>query len=689
MEASTAAASTVDGLDDDRRPAGLAAERYGDRAAVRYKRDGEWHDVSFAEVGEIVSEIARGLIDLGLQPGDRVVAAVHHPPRVDLRRLRDHQRRRRRRARSTRPTPRRSASGWPATRSRASIVCEDASQVAKIDAGPRRACPRSRHVIVDRARRRRDRARRPARARPRRATPPRSPSARAAVKPEDPYTFIYTSGTTGPPKGCVLTHGNYRASSTRSRSSARSSRRRGRLPLPAARARLRAADPAAVGRPRLDDRLLRRRPEADHPRAQRGPPDLPAVGAADLREALHARHRATATRRRSRRATQVGLKVRAAAGRRPGGPGRAPGSTSTRPSEALFKNVRAAFGGNLKQANTGAAPIAKEILEFFYACGVPVLEGYGMTETSTVVDDPDARPLQARHGRLRAPGLGDQDRRRRRDPAQGPEHLPGLLQDARTSRSARSWTAGCTPATSARSTRTASSRSPAARRTSSSPRAARTSRRPTSRTTSSRPLDLAGRDARRPPAVPGRAGHARPEEAPALAQELGIEDADLAALAEDPKVHELIQGDPRRGQRELRPGRAGQEVHDPRPRPLAGDRRADADAEGQAQRGQREVRRPLRRALQRLSDHARAAGRHVGDAAPAAALGARVGRAQLAARQHDAEHLAHLELRERRRRGSGARRRRTGSTSRSRAWRRRTARAGTRTAPGTGPRGCA
>ena len=51
--------------------------------------------------------------------------------------------------------------------------------------------------------------------------------------------------------------------------------------------------------------------------------------------------------------------------------------------EKLFKNVRAAFGGSLRQATSGAAPIAQEILEFFFACGVPVLEGYGMTETAT------------------------------------------------------------------------------------------------------------------------------------------------------------------------------------------------------------------------------------------------------------------------------------------------------------------
>ena len=57
-----------------------AAGKFGDHAAVKYKRDGTWHDVSFAEVGEIVSEIARGLIDLGIEPGDKVSILAHTRP---------------------------------------------------------------------------------------------------------------------------------------------------------------------------------------------------------------------------------------------------------------------------------------------------------------------------------------------------------------------------------------------------------------------------------------------------------------------------------------------------------------------------------------------------------------------------------------------------------------------------------
>jgi long-chain acyl-CoA synthetase len=47
----------------------------------------------------------------------------------------------------------------------------------------------------------------------------------------------------------------------------------------------------------------------------------------------------------------------------------------------VLSKVRGLFGDRLAMALCGAAPIAREVLEFFDACGVLVLEGYGMTET--------------------------------------------------------------------------------------------------------------------------------------------------------------------------------------------------------------------------------------------------------------------------------------------------------------------
>lgn len=50
----------------------------------------------------------------------------------------------------------------------------------------------------------------------------------------------------------------------------------------------------------------------------------------------------------------------------------------------VFKKVRAAFGGRVRFFITGAAPIALEILEFFWAAGLPVYEAYGMTEATVI-----------------------------------------------------------------------------------------------------------------------------------------------------------------------------------------------------------------------------------------------------------------------------------------------------------------
>ncbi|HET9400998.1 MAG TPA: AMP-binding protein, partial [Candidatus Acidoferrales bacterium] len=61
----------------------------------------------------------------------------------------------------------------------------------------------------------------------------------------------------------------------------------------------------------------------------------------------------------------------------------------------VYSKIRKGVGGRVKQFISGGAPLAKELAEFFWSIGVPVYQGYGLTETSPVVSSncPDANRI--------------------------------------------------------------------------------------------------------------------------------------------------------------------------------------------------------------------------------------------------------------------------------------------------------
>jgi long-chain acyl-CoA synthetase len=73
-------------------------------------------------------------------------------------------------------------------------------------------------------------------------------------------------------------------------------------------------------------------------------------------------------------------------------------------NKLVFSKIRQRLGGRLRIAASGAAPLGKELAEFFAAMGMPLIEGYGLTEAGVLSFNPLDRPKPGSIGKA-LPGV--------------------------------------------------------------------------------------------------------------------------------------------------------------------------------------------------------------------------------------------------------------------------------------------
>jgi long-chain acyl-CoA synthetase len=364
---------------------GSAAERFASRVAARVREDGAWREVSYGDAGKAIEELALGLVELGVEPGDRVCILANTRLEWTLASY----------AISAAgavivpvyPTNSPKECAWVVGNSGArAIVVEDQGQRQKIDQ-VRGELPDLERVIgiepgagditLDELRElgaRGDRA--------------ELSSRQLRVGPDDAWIIIYTSGTTGPPKGVVLTHANgMQVCRIVEQLEFIQPDETTYLYLPLAHIFALLTQLASYDQGTAivyfggDTKAILQEVIETKPTYL---PSVPRIFEKLYAAATKMQENASPEdRERFKQAVKLGVEVR----RRQEHGEPVPEDMQAafeQADEQIFSKVRQLFGGQVRQAVSGAAPIAPEILEFFYASGVPVMEGWGMTETTGV-----------------------------------------------------------------------------------------------------------------------------------------------------------------------------------------------------------------------------------------------------------------------------------------------------------------
>ncbi|MGH3679176.1 MAG: AMP-dependent synthetase/ligase [Natronosporangium sp.] len=395
------------------------AQRRGDQVAMRHKQLGIWQEVTWASYWDTVQTVAHGLLDLGIEPGDRVAVHSENRPEwlfTDVATVAV-----RAATVGLYPTNPPAEVGYLLSHSGARLlVAEDQEQVDKALAVLDQ-CPDLAHIVYLEPRGIRQRYQHPklmawpellARGAAHRAAHPDALADRmAAATGEDVATLIYTSGTTGPPKGAMLSVAN----------------------LEFAIATHRSGDGFAAPAPGPHDLLLSYLPLchvvertfttwfnagsgtqvnfaesiATVPQnlAEVQPTILFSVpriwekllAGVQIRLAHASWPKRVAAQFWLRRASRIGDTLVRTGGRH---------TLASRLVYGIgwvcwFRALRVRLGlRRVRAAVSGAAPIAPEVLKFFMGVGVPMFEAYGMTENAAIA-------TANRPGRVRLGTVGE------------------------------------------------------------------------------------------------------------------------------------------------------------------------------------------------------------------------------------------------------------------------------------------